>query len=126
MSANVAGRSVRCIVLAIVLAGCGGSDPGQRATPADVSQAESLNFVTGASPDDARTVPVVLGKIVILTVSSDAPGVVRVDGYGVTRSVQPGAPAVLIFSADRAGAFDVRMSGEGTDVQFARIEVEEA
>lgn len=123
-------RSARLVVTAVVvalgLAGCGGSDEARRATAADVSQTESLAYVAAAEPDEVRTVPVVLGKIVLLTVTSDVPGEVRIDGYHVTHPVQPGTPAFLIFSADRPGVFDVQMRREGTDVAFAQLEVEEA
>jgi hypothetical protein len=125
-SIRAASTALLIVVAALGVNGCGGSDPRAPGpvTPADVTQTVRLSYSSQDLPDHgSRTIPVTLGKIVYLHVSSDVAGRLRLQGYGLARHVTGGKNTVLTFSADRAGIFDVRMQTVSKSVRVAQLDV---
>ena len=61
------------------------------------------------------------GRIVVITVTSDVADEVHLHGYDLSADVAPGAPAVIRFTADVPGRFEVELENSG--VQIAELEV---
>lgn len=99
-------------------------DPGRLfeagLTPADADVDLTLWFepigIT-ATPSDVVQVP--LNSVVSVAVISYAADDVTVEGYGLTTYVDPGDLAIVVFRADEAGSFDIRLEDAGVDL--ARI-----
>ncbi|MGY1740620.1 MULTISPECIES: hypothetical protein [unclassified Blastococcus] len=124
----------------LVLAGCAGTNPGDGGSaaapaPADSSAAEdsaagespaatapataagrqlAVEVAGGAVSGDTGRVPVDLGEQVTLAVTSDAADELHLHGYDLTAELQPGAQAVLTFTADISGVFEVELHEAGT------------
>jgi heme/copper-type cytochrome/quinol oxidase subunit 2 len=118
-----------------VLAGCGGDDDGGGAAGATTtvasttttsaeptSTAEPTNTtagfsgtlieakVTGSEVDTAsRRVKVSRGDKVRIQVEADHTEEVHVHGYDLKKDVAPGKPAVIEFTADAPGVFEVEL-----------------
>jgi hypothetical protein len=108
-------RRVKALLLSFVLAGglvlgaC--TSPAPPATPsATSSQAVRLIEV---AVKDRKVIPppgrveIAKGQEVRLVVRSDTPDRVHVHGYDIEKMVSPGRDAVIEFTADRTGVFDV-------------------
>lgn len=54
-----------------------------------------------------------LGSTVALVVTSDVEEEIHLHGYDVELAVEPGVPAVLEFTADIPGVFEVELHGSG-------------
>ena len=119
----------------LLLAGCGGGDggSGQAAsttvtTVAATSTTESSSTsggptttegfagtvieakVTGSTVETAsRRVRIDLGEKVRIRVEADRNEEVHLHGYDLSREVAPGRPAVLDFTADAPGVFEVEL-----------------
>lgn len=106
--------------IATGLTGCGEDQPAVT-DPAQLQQAVSLNYMRGNNPDEVREIPVTLGKIVSVQVTSEVAGEVRIDGLNVSGQVPAGGSTVLIFSADNPGDFDVGLRGDDVDVRLAQL-----
>jgi hypothetical protein len=123
------------LALAIVLAGCAGTDSSaasDRATGTGPMSAASSG-ATSAAPGtsavgqwievtvaggevtvDTGRIPVPLGEQVTLTVTSDVADQAHLHGYDVTADLTPGVPADLSFTASIPGVFEVELHHAGT------------
>ena len=119
-----------------LLAGCGSDDDGGGAAGATTTVA-STTTTTGAEPTStgepttttagfsgtlieakvtgdrvdtaSRRVRVSRGETVRIQVEADHAEEVHVHGYDLKRDVAPGEPAVIEFTADAAGVFEVEL-----------------
>jgi FtsP/CotA-like multicopper oxidase with cupredoxin domain len=113
-----------------VLAGCGGDDDGGGAAGATTTVASTTTTasaepttttagfsgtlieakVTGGEVDTAsRRVRVDRGEKVRIRVEADHAEEVHVHGYDLKEDVAPGEPAVIEFTADAPGVFEVEL-----------------
>jgi heme/copper-type cytochrome/quinol oxidase subunit 2 len=110
-------------VLAMALAACGGDDQGQAtattaagsATPGAGAGAQTVQVtVTGTKVETAeRRVKVPLDGKVRLEVTADRADEVHLHGYDRKVDIEPGTPAVLEFTADVPGVFEVELEEAG-------------
>jgi heme/copper-type cytochrome/quinol oxidase subunit 2 len=119
-----------------VLAGCGGGDDGAGAAGA-ITTVASTTTTTGAEPTSteepttttagfsgtvieakvtgdqvetaSRRVRVSRGEKVRIQVEADHAEEVHVHGYDLKKDVAPGRPAVIDFTADAPGVFEVEL-----------------
>ena len=98
----------------VLLAGCGGSSTSDTTvvdttTPSNVETVQKFTLMVGenSGPDEVFNVPT--GSQVELTiVNPDADDEVHLHGYDLsTGDMTKGEPAVLAFTADTAGDFEV-------------------
>jgi len=126
-------------VLAVTLAACGGGDDGNRsaaatagpattaAGPTATTGAGSATTTTGAAGAQTvqiavagtkvqtaeRRVKVPLDAKVRLEVTADRADEVHLHGYDRKVDIEPGKPAVLEFTADVPGVFEVELEEAG-------------
>jgi heme/copper-type cytochrome/quinol oxidase subunit 2 len=110
-------------VLALILAGCGGGDDQDQATattagPGTTGAAAGAQTVqvtvTGTKVETAeRRVKVPLDGKVRLEVTADRADEVHLHGYDRKVDIEPGTPAVLEFTADVPGVFEVELEEAG-------------
>ncbi|GAB2976943.1 cupredoxin domain-containing protein [Saccharothrix stipae] len=105
-------RTICAVAFALlVLAGC-----APAAEPAPPSGPLRLELsVDQASP---QRVEAARGQAVELTVTSEEPVDVHVHGFDVLAKAERGKPAVLAFTADRTGTFDVEAHPDTLLVQL--------
>ena len=123
---------------AVLLAGCAGTSPEEAADDAAASSPPSatsagdstapvpvtseaaagtqltVEVTAGQVSGDTGRVPVPLGELVTLTVTSDAADELHLHGYDLTAQLEPGQPASLTFPADIAGVFEAELHEAGT------------
>ena len=135
---RTAARSALALLLAVPLAGCGGSDPvpaGERPVVVEADDLEVADSV--ADPTTPRIVSVVVedgrltgdtgvvevrrNVLVRLTVISDRTDTVVVQGYGLEALATAEVPVQLDFLADRAGDFPVVLRDSGLEVTRLRV-----
>ncbi len=115
------------VLICFLLAGCGSDDgDGQAAATTATSSATSTSEattstagfsgklieikVTGDQVETAeRRVTVATGEKVRIRVQSDVADEVHVHGYDLKKDVAPGKPAVIEFTADVPGSFEVEL-----------------
>ncbi|HEU4899413.1 MAG TPA: hypothetical protein VFX88_17895 [Actinomycetota bacterium] len=122
------------LLCCLLLAGCGGDDGGEQAAsptvttvaatsttePSSTSGAPTTTAgfagtvieakVTGSTVETAsRRVRIDLGEKVRIRVEADRNEEVHLHGYDLSREVAPGRPAVLDFTADAPGVFEVEL-----------------
>ena len=121
------------LVIVIVFTACGGgNDVGDDASPSPSSaSAEPEGTKGGSQPADddvvvevrvaggdvtgvEDVVEVALGHDVRIEVTSDVDDEVHVHGYDHVDAVAPGNDAVLTFTADIPGVFEVELESAGT------------
>ncbi|MEX0826353.1 MAG: hypothetical protein WD184_06350 [Acidimicrobiia bacterium] len=78
-------------------------------TEVEVAYADGSAEVTVDGEPESGRVQVALGTEVRLTVSADVTSEVHVHGYDETADVSPGSPAVIEFTADIPGIFEVEL-----------------
>jgi heme/copper-type cytochrome/quinol oxidase subunit 2 len=110
-------------VLAVALAACGGGDDQDQATAttaapgttAAAGDAQTVHItVTGTKVETAeRRVKVPLDGKVRLEVTADRADEVHLHGYDRKVDLAPGTPAVLEFTADVPGVFEVELEEAG-------------
>jgi heme/copper-type cytochrome/quinol oxidase subunit 2 len=105
-------------VLAVALAACGGGgDANQSAaiTAAGAAGAQTVQVtVAGTDVQTAeRRVKVPLDGKVRLEVTADRTDEVHLHGYDRKVDIEPGKPAVLEFTADVPGVFEVELEEAG-------------
>ena len=135
-----------CLMAGLLVAGCGsgsgdgaqepvatsttGSEDGHPPTaagPTPPAEGQAGHHVVEVSIRDGsveggvQDVDVVLGREVILRVSSDTAGVAHVHGYDLFVDVVAGEVAELRFVADLPGEWEVEL--EGTGLRLASLEV---
>jgi hypothetical protein len=124
------GSALVPLVLACVLSGCAGTDPGAAAEtgttstsagpPSDsaprsaAGQRMEVQISGGQVSGDTGRVPVATGTEVTLAVTSDVADEVHVHGYDLEAELAPGAPAELTFPATVPGVFEVELHEAGT------------
>jgi heme/copper-type cytochrome/quinol oxidase subunit 2 len=97
------GPVIRVLLLALlVVAGCSSGTTGTSTAPAD-----PLVLELSANEGSPQRVEAVQGQAIELTVTSDKPVEIHVHGFDVLGEADAGKPAVLEFTADRTGTFDV-------------------
>ncbi len=133
MTATRLGTPLLAVGLALALAGCAGTDaasaPAQATAPASSSASEpegsptlsapagqriQVTVVGGQVRGDTGRVPVALGELVTLVVTSDVADEIHVHGYDLSAAVEPDAPAELPFDATVPGVFAVELHEAGT------------
>ena len=122
------------LLCCLLLAGCGGDDGGEQAASATVTTVAATSTtepsstsgaptttagfagtvieakVTGSTVETAsRRVRIDLGEKVRIRVEADRNEEVHLHGYDLSRDVAPGRPAVLDFTADAPGVFEVEL-----------------
>lgn len=122
------------LLCCLLLAGCGGDDGGEQAASATVTTVAATSTtepsstsgaptttagfagtvieakVTGSTVETAsRRVRIDLGEKVRIRVEADRNEEVHLHGYDLSREVAPGRPAVLDFTADAPGVFEVEL-----------------
>ncbi|WP_051772607.1 hypothetical protein [Saccharothrix sp. NRRL B-16314] len=91
---------IRVLLLALlVVAGCSSGTP--------TAPADRLVLRLSAEEESRQPVEAVRGQVIELTVTSGKPVEVHVHGFDVRGDADAGKPAVLEFTADRTGTFDV-------------------
>jgi ABC-type Fe3+-hydroxamate transport system substrate-binding protein len=106
-------KTVHALLLALlVLAGC--SSAPEAAPPSADPLVLNLS-VDQASP---QRVEAVRGQAVELTVTSEQPVDVHVHGVDVLAKAESGKPAVLKFTVDRTGTYDVEAHPDTLLVQL--------
>jgi len=80
-----------------------------------------LTYSGGQVTGVAGRVTVALGSTVTLQVTNDVAEKVHLHGYDLSTPVAPGAPAVLIVTADLPGVFEVEL--EKSAVLLTQLEV---
>jgi heme/copper-type cytochrome/quinol oxidase subunit 2 len=117
-------------VLAVALAACGGGDDQDQATATTAApgttgagsaateaagDAQTVQItVTGTKVETAeRRVKVPLDGKVRLEVTADRADEVHLHGYDRKVDIEPGTPAVLEFTADVPGVFEVELEEAG-------------
>jgi heme/copper-type cytochrome/quinol oxidase subunit 2 len=115
-------------VLAVALAACGGGGDGNRSAAATTA-GPAGSATTAAGADGAQTVQVTVtgtdvqtaerrvkvpldGKV-RLEVTADRTDEVHLHGYDRKVDIEPGRPAVLEFTADVPGVFEVELEEAG-------------
>lgn len=83
-------------------------------TEIEVVYAGGSSAVTVDGEPESGRVQVALGTDVRLTVSADITSDVHVHGYDETADVSPGSPAVIEFTADIPGIFEVEIHAGDT------------
>jgi hypothetical protein len=78
-------------------------------TEIEVVYADGSAEVTVDGEPEAGRVQVTLGAEVHLTVSADITSTIHVHGYEEAAEVSPGSPAVIEFTADIPGIFEVEI-----------------
>lgn len=108
-------KTVHALLFALlVLAGCSSApDTGSAAPPA-----EPLVLRLSVDQPSPQRVEAVRGQAVELTVTSESPVDVHVHGFDVMGEAESGKPAVLAFTADRTGTFDVEAHPDTLLVQL--------
>jgi hypothetical protein len=122
-----------------LVAGCGGDDGGEAATTTTVAAAGTTLATTGPATSveattttagfsgtvieaqvtgdsvktASRRVRVDLGEKVRIRVQADRVEEVHLHGYDLSRPVAPGKPAVIDFTADAPGVFEVELEEAG-------------
>jgi FtsP/CotA-like multicopper oxidase with cupredoxin domain len=117
-----------------LVAGCGGGDEGQAAGATTTAAGTSTSTTVGATTSTAATttagfagtlievrvtgdnvetanrrVRVDRGEKVRIRVQADRAEEVHLHGYDLSADVAPGRPAVIDFTADAAGVFEVEL-----------------
>ena len=112
-------------VLAVALAACGGggddnqaaatTTAGSATTAAEAGGAQTVQItVTGTEVETVeRRVKVPLDGKVRLEVTADRADEVHLHGYDRKVDIEPGKPAVLEFTADVPGVFEVELEEAG-------------
>jgi heme/copper-type cytochrome/quinol oxidase subunit 2 len=104
-------------VLAVTLAACGGGDDQDQASAATEAAGDAQTVqitVTGTKVETAeRRVKVPLDGKVRLEVTADRADEVHLHGYDRKVDIAPGTPAVLEFTADVPGVFEVELEEAG-------------
>ncbi len=95
----------------LVLAGC---SSGPAATP----PADPLVLRLSVDQASPQRVEAVRGQAVELTVTSESPVDVHVHGVDVLAKAESGKPAVLEFTVDRTGTYDVEAHPDTLLVQL--------
>ncbi|WP_343233636.1 hypothetical protein [Streptomonospora sp. PA3] len=94
-----------------------GGGPAGDAAAAPAPEADTTLEITlddgAVSPEPGR-VEAALGDRVRITVRSDTTETVHLHGYDIERSVAPGQPAVLEFTAETSGLFELEAHESGT------------
>ena len=119
-------------VLAVALAACGGggdddqaaaTTTGSATTAAGAAGAQTVQItVTGTKVQTAeRRVKVPLDAKVRLEVTADRADEVHLHGYDRKVDIEPGKPAVLEFTADVPGVFEVEFEEAG--LKLVELEV---
>ncbi|MGV9302792.1 hypothetical protein ACWENQ_04555 [Nonomuraea sp. NPDC004354] len=109
-------RGAALVVLALV-AGCGSLPethhrPGTghevaTAAPAPGDPRAEITIAGGKVTPPSGWLEVRRGQTVTLTVTSDVADELHVHGFDIGKELQPGKPAVVSFTADMTGVFEV-------------------
>ncbi|NUT52458.1 MAG: hypothetical protein HOV94_34990 [Saccharothrix sp.] len=92
---------------AVILALLAASLVGCSSTPEPAPPAAPLELRLSVDQASPQRVEASRGQAVRLTVTSEQPVEVHVHGFDVLGTAERGKPAVLEFTADRTGTFDV-------------------
>jgi hypothetical protein len=103
------------------LGGHAGGRPGQRTTPSEPC-ATTVQVIGGAPPTSG---PAQLhchqGDHVRIRIDSDAAVGVELLGYGIARTVEPGHPAEIDFTASKSGNFPLIVTASHIAVAEVRV-----
>lgn len=80
-----------------------------RAPPSGLPPIRTIVATIPASSPAPPSVRARVGDVVKLTIASNAPGAVTVDGYDRREPVEAGTPARFSFVVQRAGSFPIRL-----------------
>ena len=95
---------------------------GEAATPSDADVEFAATFADGSvTTDVGDRVEVELGSVVAISVESDVAEEIHLHGYDVLVDIEPGGSAILRFTADVPGRFEIEFERSGEFI--AELEV---
>jgi hypothetical protein len=97
-----------------------GSDRSSDAAVDPSASSPPASVVEASLPGD-KEVRARVGDVIRLTVSAPSADVVELSTLAVEAPVDAGQPAELVFVADRAGAFRVRLRDAGESIGTVRV-----
>ena len=130
MTAGTPRAILLAVVLGLALAGCAGTDATgasastsaaatttaspSAASSAPAGQRIEVTVRGGQVSGDTGRVPVPVGEVVTLAITSDVADEVHVHGYDLEAALTPGMPTELTFDATIPGVFEVELHEAGT------------
>ena len=110
--------AVLAVLLAVTLAGCGGSSGGDATGKSDTIE---ISVADGKVDPPTHRQEVAQGDTVTLVVTSDEADEVHVHGVDIEKELEPGKPATITFVAEDPGIYEVETHESG--LQLVQIEV---
>ena len=104
------------IALALLMAACGSAGPQAREFRVEIKEGKPAKgpTVIKVNQDDTIT----------LRIATDKPGLVHVHDYNIAQQAMPNQPAVITFTANTAGRFNIALHGYGQATEASQ-EVDE-
>lgn len=129
-------RPAALLVAVALLTACGSGDDGTTSTPSTADRGTPSSttaaptgettttapaagttievVVSGGQPEGGvQLIDVTLGEAVTLRLDADSDDEVHVHGYDLLADVAPGHPAIIAFTADIPGQFEIELEGAG-------------
>jgi hypothetical protein len=108
------------LLLAVLLAGCGGSSTGGD-TGSGTTDTIRVAVKDGKVTPPTHREPVAKGDMVKLVVTTDTADEVHVHGVDIEKETTPGKPVTITFVAKDAGIYEVETHESG--LQLLQLEV---
>ena len=113
--------AVLTVVLAVPLAGCGGSSTSGDASGSGKTDTIQVAVKDGKVTPATHREPVAQGDTVKLVVTTDTADEVHVHGVDIEKETLPGEPATITFVAKDPGIYEVETHESG--LQLLQLEV---
>ena len=113
--------AVLALLLAVLLAGCGGSSTGGDAGSSGKTDTIRVAVKDGKVTPATHREPVPKGDTVKLVVTTDTADEVHVHGVDIEKETVPGKPVTITFVAKDAGIYEVETHESG--LQLLQLEV---
>jgi len=113
--------AVLALLLAVLLAGCGGSSTGGDAGRGGKTDTIRVAVKDGKVTPATHREPVAKGDTVKLVVTTDTADEVHVHGVDIEKETAPGKPVTITFVAKDAGIYEVETHESG--LQLLQLEV---
>ena len=113
--------SVLTLVLAVLLAGCGGSSTSGESGGSGNTDTIQVAVKDGKVTPATHREPVSKGDTVKLIVTTDTADAVHVHGVDIEKATSPGKPVTITFVAKDPGIYDVETHDSG--LQLLQLEV---